>query len=365
MAVYKHKNSPYYHFDFQIEGVRFHGSTSATRKAKALQVEANKRHEVALYGKARKRKPMSLNEAAGRYMVEVSQHQASAYTTEYQLANLVAALRGDTLLSEITDDQIAEYVARRRAKVSNASVNREVQLLRRVFRRAHGTWRRDVGDMPDWRCVMLPEPSGRIRELRIDEESRFLKALREDMHPLVRFCLMTGVRLMNAARLTWSQVDFDNGEIVLRTKSRKPGGDIHMVPITRAMRLLLRAQHGRHAIFVFTYVCKRSRGKRRKDQRYPFSRNGWRKDWKAALKAAGIEDFRFHDLRHTAATRTLRASNNLKVVQEMLGHADIATTARYAHALKDDVRAAMEAAQSRNSPEIAEAPTPKELNTKA
>ncbi len=131
------------------------------------------------------------------------------------------------------------------------------------------------------------------------------------------------------------------------------------------MLVLLAEQRGNHPIYVFTYVCKRSRGQRRKGERYPFSKNGWRKDWWRALEAAGIEDFRFHDLRHTAATRVLRASNNLKVVQEMLGHSDIGTTARYAHAMKEDVRAAMEAAQSRNTPEVSESDSAKSLEKEA
>ncbi len=168
---------------------------------------------------------------------------------------------------------------------------------------------------------------------------------------MVMFYLMTGQRLMSVLRLTWAQVDFENREITFRVKSKRPGGEVHRLPITSAMLVLLAEQRGAHPIFVFTYVCKRSRGKRRKGERYPFSQGGWRRDWGKALKAAGIEDFRFHDTRHTAATRTLRATGNLKVVQEMLHHADIATTARYAHATTADVREAMEAAQSRNTPE--------------
>ena len=212
---------------------------------------------------------------------------------------------------------------------------------------------------------MLPEPVGRTRELRSDEEGRFLQHLREDMHPLVKFCIMCGPRLMSAARLTWAQVDFENREIAFRTKSKKPGGENHTVPITSAMLVLLAEQRGNHPIYVFTYVCKRSRGQRRKGERYPFSAGGWRKDWKRALEAAGIEDFRFHDTRHTAATRTLRGSGNLKVVQEMLGHSDIAMTARYAHATTADVRAAMELTQSRNTPEVASGRMAKSLKKKA
>ncbi len=316
---------------------------------------------------------MTLDAAAGRYFVEIAEHQPSAGTTEYQLDNLIDGLGKDTLLSDITDNEIAEYVARRRGQndrhgnhlISPATVNRETQLLKRVLRRAETTWKADTGEAINWRELMLPEPAGRIRELRSDEEDRLFQHLRQDMHPLVRFGLLSGVRWMNAARLTWSQVDFDNREIVFRIKSKLPGGKILKVPITQAILVLLAEQRGNHPIYVFTYVCKRSRGLRRKDQRYPFSKNGWRKDWKRALEAAGIIDFRFHDLRHSAATRVLRASNNLKVVQEMLGHSDIGTTARYAHAMIEDVRAAMEAAQSRNTPEVSESDSAKSLEKEA
>ncbi len=364
MSVYKPKNSPYWHFDFQLAGVRFHGSTGTTVKGKARLIEAQRRNEAASAGGNRKRQAMTLDAAAGRYFVEIGEHQPSDGTTEYQLDNLIQGLGKDTLLSEITDNETAEYVARRRAHVANASVNRETQLLKRVLRRAETTWKADTGEAINWRELMLPEPAGRIRELRSDEEDRLFQHLRQDMHPLVRFGLLSGVRWMNAARLTWSQVDFDNREIVFRTKSKRPGGEVHTVPITQAMLVLLAEQRGNHPIYVFTYVCKRSRGLRRKDQRYPFSKNGWRKDWTRALEAAGIEDFRFHDLRHTAATRTLRGSN-LKVVQEMLGHSDIGTTARYAHAMKEDVRAAMEKAQSRNTPETVESVSSKSLEKEA
>ena len=76
------------------------------------------------------------------------------------------------------------------------------------------------------------------------------------------------------------------------------------------MLALLANERGKHPTCVFTYECRRPRVKgvkvkREAGKRYPFSRDGWRRDWYAALAAAGIDDFRFHDGRHTAATRTL------------------------------------------------------------
>ena len=65
----------------------------------------------------------------------------------------------------------------------------------------------------------------------------------------------------------------------------------------------------------------------------------------AILAAAGIVDFRFHDFRHDHATKLLRSTGNLKLVKEALNHADMKTTARYAHALDDDLREGLEGVQ--------------------
>ena len=78
-----------------------------------------------------------------------------------------------------------------------------------------------------------------------------------------------------------------------------------------------------------------------------------------------VDDFRFHDLRHTAATRLLRATGNLKVTQQYLGHADIGMTARYAHATTADVRDAVERVQSRNIPEVTGDVSPNPLKRRA
>ena len=353
MSIYKPKNSPNFQFDFQIRGRRFHGSTGTASKAEARQIEARERTRAVAIGAHRERQPMTLDTAAGRYFLEVAQHQPSSATTDYQLENLIERLGAQVMLADITDNEIAEYVRRRRAEVSNASVNRETQLLKRVFRRADKVWKVDIGDMPNWREHMVTEPAGRVRELTDDEEARLFEELREDFHPLIEFALMTGVRRRNAITLTWSQVDYGTEQITFRIKSKRPGGDVHIVPITSTLLALLARLRAHHPIYVFTYVCKRSRGMRRMGERYPFSQSGWRREWQRALDAAGIEDFRFHDLRHTAATRMLRATGNLKVTQQYLGHADIASTARYAHATTADVRDAMERVESRNTPEAA------------
>lgn len=121
---------------------------------------------------------------------------------------------------------------------------------------------------------------------------------------------------------------------------------------------------GNHPIYVFTYVCARSIGRRQAGKRYPFSSTGWRRVWKNALKAAGITDFRFHDLRHTNGTRVLRATGNLKLTGRVLGHQSLASTMRYAHVLLSDMKEGLEAMESRNSPGRDTAETAKSLREK-
>jgi integrase len=354
MSVYKSKRSPYWQYDFQIKGVRFSGSTRKKTKAEAQRVEA----QLKVRAESGNNKPAyTWNEAADRYCQEVADYSASSADIERSLGYLTDFFGPGSRLSEIDNSKLTEFVSRRRATrwrgklISNATVNRDIEVARAVFRRAHKTWKVDIGEMPDWESIMLKEPEGRIRELTLDEEKELFKHLRKDMHPMVQFALLTGMRMNNVITLTWRQVDFDNQILHVRTKSKKPGGDIHIVPMTSEISNLLLAQKGNNAIHVFTYVCEKSRAKRIKGHRYPYSYGGWKRAWRSALDAAGIEDFRFHDLRHTGATRTLRVSN-LKVVQKMLGHSDIASTARYAHAEVDDVRKAMEGAGSRKNPGI-------------
>jgi hypothetical protein len=96
---------------------------------------------------------------------------------------------------------------------------------------------------------------------------------------------------------------------------------------------------------------------------YPLSESGLKTAMRRAVPDAGVANFRFHDTRHTAATRILRKSN-LRVAQILLGHSDIKTTTKYAHAVDDDIRAAMNAASPTKNPTKVEEEGDKSLTTK-
>lgn len=87
-----------------------------------------------------------------------------------------------------------------------------------------------------------------------------------------------------------------------------------------------------------TYVANRTRDDRIQGNRYPVTYNGLKTAWRRSRSKSDVKDFRFHDMRHTAATRLLRATGNLRLAQRLLGHSDIQTTTKYAHVTNDDLR---------------------------
>lgn len=338
MSIYKPKKSRFWHFDFQFRGQRYHGPTGCTAKRDAERFEADKRREAALGTTA---KPtITLEEACNTWQAMRGDRLKSSYNTLYQLGYLIAGLGAKTPLHDVSFKDLQDYAAKRRGQVSDSSVNREIQLLRRVV---NWTSRRKY-EVPEieWNELTTKEPR-RIRELTADEQDRLFANLHDNLKPLVEFALLSGQRRSEIISLRWADVDLRQRRVQLLVK----GGEPHVIPLSSRMAEIIAAQP-KVCPQVFTYVClrpapkRKDRPARRKGERYPFSKGGWARQWKQALKDAGIEGYRFHDNRHTAATRYLRATGNLKSVSQLLGHRDVMTTSRYAHALENDVRAMLE-----------------------
>lgn len=354
MSIRKDPRSPYWQYDFQRNKQRFHGSTGCTKKRDAETFESNLKRQVALGDESRQ--PITLDAACLSYWTDKGQHENNAGTTEYQLENLCEILGRMKYVGDIKQADLRAFVAKRRATVSPASVNRELSLLQRVMKHS-----RLAGfDIPPpeteyaikWKDVKLAEPRERVRELSADEQRRLFEHLDDDLSPIVEFAILSGQRRGAIVGLLWDEVDLGAGRARVHTK-----GDVwHTFPLTaRMVEIIMSRPKLDDCPFVFTYKCERpspkrpDRPARHKGKRYPFSAEGWKRKWSAALVAAGIANFRFHDLRHTSATRVIRSSGNLKAAQKLLGHTDISTTARYAHVIEDDLRQIMADTESRNS----------------
>jgi integrase len=181
-----------------------------------------------------------------------------------------------------------------------------------------------------------------LRELKTDEAERLDTAMRGDYEPFFAFARASGLRLRECL-LRWSEVNWSTAQI---KKIGKCGRTV-VVPITPYIRRILWPLREHHQEWVFTYLAARTRNGRIRGRRYPITFNGIKSQWKRIRARAQIPDFRFHDFRHDFASKLLRHTGNLKLVQKALNHADIKSTMRYAHVLDDEVRAALEDIQAR------------------
>lgn len=370
MSVYRPKDkktgqftSPFYIYDFKLQGKRFSGNTGCRTKPEARRFEEVEREkakeklkaEAALAGQ-----PMTIDEAAGLFWEERGQtYRGNAKKTfKAALTWIIREAGPDTFLTDFSNRTVAELVARRRGEgVKNATVNRTVtEPLRRIFNRAEKAWDQKVPKI-NWGQHLLPEPKERTRELSRDEEQRIFEALSEDYRTIFRFALLSGFRLSECVNLKWSDIDWHGRTISVAGKGEKPA----KIPLTKDLRELLFPLQGRHPEAVFTYRVRKTRkGYRLRGDYQPMTYEGTKTAWRRTLarEETGVTDFRFHDNRHTAATRLLRSSGNLKLVQRLLRHEDIATTTKYAHVTDEDLRLAMEnAVESHEKSQDAKAKT--------
>lgn len=363
---FRDPKSPFWQYDFSIAGERERGTTRERTAAKAAAfVEGRKalmrkkQAEIAMGISVPTMQRISLFDACTRFE---SQFKKLDKTTELQVANLCALLcvdGRDRMLDEITTADLATYrtlrgqtVTRRGTAISGATINREVELARRIWLHA-AALDFDIGKMPNWSKVIdKTAERARDRELHPDEEQRLFDVLRRvnpDLALMAEFAMLTGQRKKAVVRLRWADVDVARREARFTMKTRGVNKRIHPIPLTTRMLRIINA-FPKVGPFVFTYECRRNaprradRPARIRGERFPFSPQGWTRQWRAALQEAKVEDFRWHDLRHTAASRLLRSVPNLKMVQELLGHRSIDQTARYAHITKSGLRDALEQA---------------------
>ena len=210
-------------------------------------------------------------------------------------------------------------------KRSPATVNRYKAALSSVFE-----FGRDQYDLPDNPCRQIKartESGGRVRFLSDGERKALLEACQasawDRLHLQVFMALVTGARLSELLRLRWSDINMKTRRAhVHETKNGTP----RVLPLTdELVALLLPLQEvGNGMLFPGTKPGK------------PFE---FRPHWNDAVKAAGVENFRFHDCRHSCASYLAQNGATLIEIAEILGHKQLEVTKRYAHLCVDHKQA--------------------------
>ena len=200
---------------------------------------------------------------------------------------------------------------------TNATLNRYVSLLSKMFNLLIVD--KKLKYNPCSFSSKLRENNFKIRYLTEEEQKRLFNTLNQEKYnhikPIIICALYTGMRISEILALKWLQIDFNEGYInILKSKSGKE----RKIPLADKLKseLLLLKKYNDY-VFV------------NKETQKPYTTI--KHSFSSLLKESQIENFTFHDFRHTVATRLVQSGIDLLIVQELLGHADIKTTMRYAH----------------------------------
>lgn len=211
-------------------------------------------------------------------------------------------------------------------KRSLATVNYHLRVLSKIFSMAVDA--EILGFNPCRRVRKLKVDNQRTRVLSDEEEGRLLAALsdNEPVRQIVTLALHTGLRRGEIFNLDWTDVDFGRRTILVKVSK---SGKKRMVPMNATISEMLKNMV------------------RRGELVFPSPRTGERlieikRSFGRAMREAGIEDLRFHDLRHTAATRMADSGADAFTLMKILGHSDIRMTSRYTHATDSAIRKAVE-----------------------
>ncbi|PJI97289.1 site-specific recombinase XerD [Acidovorax sp. 69] len=220
---------------------------------------------------------------------------------------------GDASLRQINGDLIWSIVQGELKKGNKpATVNRYLATVRSLLRMARDEWQW-IDTMPKIR--LLTGEVERDRWLTREEAERLISHCPGHLAALVRFALATGCRASEITGLEWNRVDLQRKTAWLnKTKNGTPRG----VPLNEDAIEVLEEQQGKNLKYCFTF-----RGA-------PIQRAITNTAWYSALEAAGIEDFRFHDLRHTWASWHRQAGTSCDELKDLGGWKSRVMVDRYA-----------------------------------
>lgn len=332
-----------WHYEFEIAGKRYRGTTRQTEKHKARQVEQReyeRRRDQLTLGE--EQGTVTLKDAAVAWWTARGQHLRSADTVKVRLEILRRCLDFSLPARSIDTPDVERAMSRRRGETTHngrlttpSTANRDiVDTLRPILNYARRVMK--VKGMPEihWKAVRLAEPKGRVREFTAAEMTAIRAKLAPVPHHLAvfNFIAMFGVRLREA----WFPLDcldVEGRRIFLR---KRKGGDWHSIPIDEAWARDLAARSGRASKARLRYVWF---WEDHDGSIHELAPGSFQHYMAKVLDELGIRDARpAHDLRHHAATQYVRRTGSLAGAKRLLGHENIATTARYAHASEQDVR---------------------------
>ncbi|HJP19527.1 MAG TPA: site-specific integrase [Nitrospinota bacterium] len=322
-----------WHVDIMLDGQRIRQSTETTNRKLAQKIHA-KIYSSIIEGKYY---PKSTGEnrlfceMMEKFVKEhrqyrgkiISQNTKESYA--HSLKHLLPVF-AEIPLKKITSERIERYMNDRETEgASPGSINREFSLLSVAFNNAIKWKWRKFNPCKD--IEKLPEDNQRIKYLSATEVTKLYAKLPEYLKPIVTVARFTGLRISNILELTWEKVDLFRKVIIIgKTKNGEPLGIPMNHTVSKTLNSLAKLLKNNTGL-VFQNEANRKR-----------SRHNVSSAFTRACRRAGIEDFRFHDLRHDFGSNLVQRGISIYSVKELMGHKDVRTTQRYAHLSPDKLK---------------------------
>lgn len=321
---------------YRVDGKRVRravrGAQSRADALKVLQVAVADAFR-GKHGFEKKGQRCLFKDFAREFLERYSKVNKRSWRSDVSIVNKLNLYFGDKYLEEIRPEEVEGFKsARLEEGRTRSKVNRDLSLLKKMFNVAID-WNR-LETSPMTKVRLFPEKDNlKERILTDEEETSLLKACPPYLRSIVITALYTGMRRGEILSLKWNQVDLEKDIItVKRTKSGKD----RLVPIGESLKGILRLLRSENSSseHVFLYPPTKK----------PFT--DIKKSFQTAVRKAKVQGLRFHDLRHTYASRLIARGTDIITVRDLLGHYSVEVTQRYTHSNQAQKRQAVDALES-------------------
>lgn len=327
------KRNGKYYCRFQIDGERHHYlCVGAEDEKQARKIETQFMYKI----------QQQQNGVIPKDMVKFSLYKLFQIYLEYALNNKKSysqdrcrveimkqyfKSKGKNYIQEIKPKDIEDFKIYflNEKQLSKTTVNRYLEILSKIFNIAKDNeW---IIKNPIKGSMKFPVKNYTIRYLSSEEEDRMFKACPDYFKPILITALNTGLRKTNIRLLKWNNINLDYRLIEL-TENK---GNKHIKLYINDELLELFNKMNKDGDYVFINPSTKR----------IYSDSSMKLIWHEIQKKAHLEDFRFHDLRHTVGTRLAEKGIPVPVIREVLAHSDVRTTMRYVHAVPKQIQSAM------------------------
>jgi len=290
------------------------------------------------YHPVRKSSPVTFIRLAEIYLEDYAKTNKRSWRTDGSYLKAMKEYFGARPVEEITAFDMEKYKARRLEEgVKKSTVNRCLAILKRMFNLAIAWGHMKENPMKGVR-LFCEKDNFKERILTPEEEVRLLETCAPHLREIIILAVNSGLRRGEILGLRWQDIDFDNR--ILKVERSKSGKQ-RFIEMNSAVVELLRQHRMKNPGPGHVFLNPKT-GAPRREVKTAFA---------AACRRAGIKDLRFHDLRHTFATRLIEAGVDIVTVRDLLGHSSVRLTERYTHSKSELKRRAVEALTAKK-PEI-------------